>query len=308
MIDPFPEGKCDLKTKEELELRIEEIKKDVEAARMNGFGRKLTSPFRILPTFLIIGVSKGGTTSLFRYMTQHPDIDPPLRKEINYFNQLNRHFGEYLGLYRYKSFFPTVFERSRHRRKYKRKLITGEASTHYIFNRNRRIPAMVRRLMPSVKLIVLLRNPIDRAYSHYHMLVRVGEEPLVFEDAIKCELTPKDRRKELFFSQGLRPRHHYSYLARGLYVDQLMQWEKSFSKKQFLILETDELYLNPQKIVNRVFRFLGIPEYDLTDIAKHNVGSYPEMSPDTRKMLIEYFRPYNERLGQHLNTKFDWDR
>ena len=162
--------------KEELETKIEEIKKDVEAASMRRkqevLRRKVTSPFRILPTFLIIGVSKGGTTSLFRYLTQHPDIDPPLIKEINYFNSINRHFGEYLFLYWYKSFFPTVFERYRHRRKYKRELITGEATTHYIFNGNRRIPAMVRKLMPSVKLIVLLRNPIDRAYAHYHMLVR----------------------------------------------------------------------------------------------------------------------------------------
>ena len=270
--------------------------------------RRVTSPFRILPSFLIIGVSKGGTTSLFEYLIQHPDIEPPLQKEVNYFNRLNRPFFEYLGLYWYKSFFPTVFKTNEHRVNYKRELITGEATTHYIFNENKNIPAMVQRLMPSVKLIALLRNPIDRAYSHYQMFVNEGREPPAFEDAIKCELTPTIKRKKLFFSQGLNQRHPYSYLARGFYVDQLIQWEKCFSKRQFIIFETDELNLDPQRIVNRVFRFLGIPEYDLTSLTKHNVGSYPEMSFDTRKMLIEYFRPYNERLGQHLNTKFDWDR
>jgi len=286
----------------------------MKGARQRGWNllRKVTSPFRILPNFLIIGVSKGGTTSLFEYLIQHPDIEPPLQKEVNYFNN-NRlvgivGVGKWLGLPWYKSVFPTVFEKYKHRVKYKRKLITGEATTHYIFNGNKKTPARVRRLMPSVKLIALLRNPIDRAYSHYQMLVNEGKEPLVFEDAIKCVLTPKNKRKKLFFSQGLNQRHSYSYLARGLYVDQLIQWEKFFPKKQFLILKTDELNFNPQRIVNRVFRFLGIPEYDLADLTKHNVGSYPEMSPDTRKMLIEYFRPYNERLGQHLNTKFDWDR
>ena len=325
---PLIKGRCDLDKKEELELRIEEIKEELEAARINRIKeikkeseaaridrrkqeflvRKVTSPFRILPTFLIIGVSKGGTTSLFEYLIQHPDIEPPWRKEVNYFNRLHGRFFEYLGLYWYKSFFPTVLETYQHRVNYKRKLITGEATTHYIFNQNKNIPAMVQRLMPSVKLVALLRHPIDRAYSHYQMFVKEGKEPLVFEDAIKCELTPKTQRKKIFFSQGLTQEHPYSYLARGFYVDQLIQWEKCFSKRQFLILQTDELNLNPQRIVNRVFRFLGIPEYELTDLTKHNVGSYPEMSSDTRKMLIKYFRPYNERLGQHLNWKFDWDR
>ena len=135
---------------------------------------RLSYPWRKLPDFLIVGVMKGGTTSLFRYLVRHPQVLPPFRKEIKYFdcNYIN-------GQNWYQAHFPL-----------KKKFVggsklTGEATPYYIFHPQ--APMRIAEALPEAKIIILLRNPIDRAYSHYQHMVRVGREPLSFEEAIAAE-------------------------------------------------------------------------------------------------------------------------
>ena len=143
--------------------------------------RKPTSPFRLLPNFIIIGAQKCGTTSLYRNLIKHPHIASALRKEVYYFDLK---FGKKNTVW-YKAYFPTVFYTYCMEKIRGHKLLTGEATPNYIFNPHS--PKRVAHLLPQIKLIVMLRNPVDRAYSHYNMMVKKGLEQLSFEDAIKSE-------------------------------------------------------------------------------------------------------------------------
>ena len=143
--------------------------------------RVTTSPLRMMPDFIIIGTQKGGTTSLYRYLIDHPNIAPIYIKEPHYFDI---HFHKGIGWYR--SHFPTAVEKYYARHVEKHDLITGEASPYYLFHP--RAPQRVAKTLPKAKLIILLRNPVDRAYSQYqHQLRQPGVEPLSFEEAIAYE-------------------------------------------------------------------------------------------------------------------------
>ena len=160
--------------------------------------------------------------------------------------------------------------------------------------------------------MVILRNPVDRAYSHYNHVKRWGKrEPLSFEDAIKHEEKRLDGEKkhmiqdDTYNSKNFRS---YSYLARGRYVEQLKQWMKIFPRNQFLILKTEDLNSDVLKTTNEVFEFINLPKLQNLDIKRGNVGSYANMKLETRKNLLEYFKPLNEELRTFLNMDFDWDK
>ena len=144
--------------------------------------RATTYPLRLLPDFLIIGTQRGGTTSLYNYLVEHPGIGAASIKEVHFFD--TPHFKQ--GLAWYRGHFPSAFQRYYVERSLKHGFVTGEASPYYLFHPH--APKRVAGLMPQMKLIVMLRNPVDRAYSHYHHEVAGGHEKLAtFEEAIACE-------------------------------------------------------------------------------------------------------------------------
>jgi hypothetical protein len=258
---------------------------------------RTTTPLRVLPDFLVIGVMKGGTTSFFNYLAKHPQINPPFRKEIKFFDI---HYPEGLGWYR--AHFPTRF-------KMKPGMVTGEATPYYIFH-----PTAAKRIsnvLPNVKLIALLRNPVDRAYSHYNHMVRVGREPLSFDKAIEKEAERLNGEEEKIIAD---PRYstfnhlHYSYLARGRYIEQLQKWFAIFPRGQMLILASEEIYTSPAIAYRKAIEFLGLSAWEPNDFKVYKQGVYEEMPVSTRNHLIEYYRPYNQKLYDYLNRKFDWDR
>lgn len=265
--------------------------------------RLITSPFRVFPDFIIIGCQKCGTTSLYDYIIKHPCVYPATHKEIHFFDTNYK-----IGLNWYRSYFPTIFEKYYVKKIHKKDFVTGEASPMYIFDT--RAPKRISQTIPKLKLIAILRNPIDRAYSHYNMQVRNDYETLSFEEAIKAEEKrlagerEKEASDEHYISVHLRD---HSYLERGIYVDQLKIWMHDIAKKQFLILTSEELDNNLTKVLDDIFEFLGIPKYNLKNLEKANVGMYKEINTETRKFLTEYFKPHNERLYKFLGRKFDWD-
>jgi len=186
-------------------------------------------------------------------------------------------------------------------------LITGEASPYYLFHPL--VPQRVRALLPEVKLIVLLRNPVDRAWSHYHHEVRWGFESLPFEEAMAAEAArlagevEKMRLDENYYSYN---HQHYTYLARGIYVEQLQRWMELFPRNQFLILKTEDLEANPAAVVSQTLRFFGLPEVQGGVKVRYNAGAYPQMSDGWRQKLGEYFRSPNQRLEEYLGINFDW--
>lgn len=243
--------------------------------------RFVTSPLRRLPDFLIIGVAKCGTTSLYDFIIQHPDIEPALTKEITYFT--GHHYYGY-GSYWYRAHFPMNNSR----------IITGEATPTYLPDLD--APMRVKCLLPNAKLIVLLRNPVDRAYSHYNVN---HEDKYSFETALRIE----DSRVE---KSGYYP--WWEYKKMGLYADQLERWFSLYPRKQFLILETTDMKNDRQGVVDKIFKFLRVRPHKIPSVPDLNVGSYNAMKDSTRKELVEFFKPHNERLYKLLGFSFNWDK
>lgn len=244
------------------------------------------------PNFIIIGAQKCGTTSLYQYLIQHPQIVPARQKEVHFFD-LN--FAKGVDWYRQQ--FQPVSEG----------LITGEASPYYMFH-----PLVAQRiyeLFPQVKLIALLRNPVERAISHYYHEVRLGFEKLGLQDAIAQESArlKGEAAKMLADANYYSYNHqHYTYLSRGIYVEQLKHWMQFFPKEQFLVLPSEELYNQPNIVLNQVLEFLQLPSFQLTQYEKYNSGEYPEVNQEIRQQLQTYFQPYNQELAELLGVKFAW--
>ena len=146
--------------------------------------------------------------------------------------------------------------------------------------------------------------------------MKLGKETLSFEDAIEQEQerlhgeVEKMLEDEDYFSFNHR---HYSYLAKGIYVDQLRTWMSLFPREQFLIIKSEDFYEDHRKILERTLDFLGLPDWEPeeTDYTRLNVSGYPEMNADTRKRLADYFRPHNQRLNEYLAgiscRTMDWE-
>ena len=270
--------------------------------RPEKLARQLTSWARVLPDFIIIGGQKCGTSSLYHYLVQHPCVAPAQKKEVHFFD-----LSFHRGLLWYRARFAPVWSRWLAQVRGQR-FVTGEASPDYIFN-----PHASRRVfqtVPQVKLIALLRNPVDRAYSRYHRAVEKGRESLSFEEAIQKEAQrPRDKKARLLLNGNYRSAvRSENYLARGIYADQLEAWLSLFPRRQILILKSEDFFADSSATLERVFRFLDLPNREIQDRRQYNKGSYPEMEPATRRWLLEYFAPHNERLYRLLGEDFAWDR
>jgi len=164
-----------------------------------------------------------------------------------------------------------------------------------------------------VKIIILLRNPVDRAYSHYNHVVKKGPEyeTLTFAEAIEAETDRLRGEQERILSEGAYNSvsyQHHSYLAKGIYADQIVAWSKYFSLDQMLILIAEELFLKPAQILEGVFSFLALPDQRISDLSVSNPGSYVDMDKRLRNLLVEYYRPHNARLYEFIGRRLDWDR
>jgi hypothetical protein len=267
--------------------------------------REWTSPLRVLPDFLVIGAARSGTTSLYRYLVQHPAIAPPLKKEIFYFD---RSFDR--SLLRYRVNFPLATERAFAKYVRRRPWATCEATPCYLFHPH--APKRIRQTMPDAKLICLLRSPVDRAYSHYKWMARAGRESLSFEEALEAEETrlggefEKVLADEHYYSPD---RQAYSYRARGEYADQLERWLECFPREQLLILKSEAVFERPEEHLPRILDFLGLPADGGIEYSRENaVAPAHGMDAETRSRLTRYFAPLNERLSQLVGIDFGWDR
>jgi len=264
--------------------------------------RAVTASFRLLPDFVIIGAQKAGTTSLFRYLSQHPEVLPSARKEVHYFDlQLDR------GERWYRSQFPTRFERDRVRAREGR-CLTGEASPYYLFHPL--APARARALVPEARLIALLREPVDRAFSHYHHEKRAGREPLEFGAAIERERAEFSAESERLIAQPERYsefHHRHCYLHRGRYADQLEHWLESFPAEQLLILRSEDLFDHPAETFSRVLEFIGLSPWAPGVFEKHNIGRYDQIETNDRRGIEEFFREPNAQLRERFGSEFHWD-
>ena len=262
----------------------------------------VTQNFHTLPDFLIIGAAKCGTSSLYDYLMQHPSVGKSLTKQIHFFD---RYFDRGLGWY--KVCFPLNFEKFYFQKILKKIFVTGEATPHYMTH-----PLAAKRaysLVPNVKIIVMLRNPVDRAYSHYMMEKDHGKEELSFEDAIENE----DMRSAGEFEKMLNNEDniginypHRAYIKSGEYLKQIKRWRKYYSKENFLFIKSEDFNKNPNKVYNDVLNFLGLSPYKLPEYKKIRKRNYEKMNLDTRMKLTKYFEPLNKQLDEYLGIDFHW--
>ena len=268
---------------------------------LTGFGT-MTASLRTLPDYLIIGVQRGGTTSLSRYLGSHPNVQSSTHKEIHYFD-LNYGWGEAW----YRGHFPT--------RGYRRLIaarkglsLTGEASPYYMFH-----PLAAGRaaeVLPSVRLIVMLRDPVERAISHYYHCRRRGVELLSLEEALDREAERLEgEEKRIEDEPGYDSPNHrfFSYVARGMYARQLRRWFDVFPREQVLVIESGRFRSEPEKGFANVLEFLDLPPFHLQEFKQHNAKEHEEADPATVERLASIFRPHNSELFDLLGTDFGWN-
>ena len=261
----------------------------------------ISSSFRVLPECFVIGVVRSGTTSLYHYLSQHPSIAPAAYDELGYFDD-NYH----LGVNWYKSLFPTKFTRNKIIKKHG-KFLTYDVTPFYIYN-----PLVAKRIFesfPKAKIISNLRNPIDRAYSNYNDAVEMGDMKIPFEEVVQIAMDEIDKNKSKLNNEAYIVDTYYeNILARGFYADQLKIWFKKFQKNQLLMVQSEDLAQKTDQILTKIFEFLDLPYFKIKDLTKQNKREYPPMKAETRKLLIEFYRPYNEKLYNLINQHFDWDK
>lgn len=251
-----------------------------------------------LPDFLLLGAQKCGTSFLFGLLNGHPDVEPAVLKEISYFSNFPEKGTDW-----YRSCFPAPA-----RGEGGRPIRTWEASPNYLFYPD--APRRAAETAPDAKLIMLLRNPVDRAYSHYNHQASGVHEPLpTFEEALDAE---EERMRPA--REGAPGEEHlsvnfprFSYASRGMYADQIMRWRAHFPENQILVVGSEDLYADPRRTLAGVLGFLGLPAWEPGPVRRpRKKRAAAPMNPATRERLDAFFSPHNRRLYSLLGRDFGW--
>jgi len=241
-----------------------------------------------LPRFLIIGAARCGTSSLFSNLLKHPQTRGPNLPLTRFSNQKECHFFDKkfddpkYGIEWYKDRFKSVSI----------DCVFFEATPNYLFAP--KVPELVFRYMPDAKFIVMLRNPVDRAWSHYYHW----------------------KNKNLDSMEVLKNKNS-EYIQKGIYWKQLERWFRFFAQKQFLIIRSEDFFANPKLIITQCFKFLSLKPYDISrkaitywDPRREYLTSrrtYERPPPRIINWLRNFYAPHNARLEKLLNRKFDWN-
>lgn len=269
-----------------------------------GVGR-LTATSRLLPGFLIVGAQRCGTTSLYRALAQHPLLlKPVLHKGAHYFDAAYDR-----GLPWYRGHFPLTARAARLQRRHGGHPLAFESSPYYLFH-----PLAGERIardLPGVKLIVLVRDPVERAHSaHAHELARGFEREPDFERALALEETRLLGAEQLLREEPHARHHahrHHAYLARGRYAEQLDRLEPLFGRDRLLVLDSHRFFTQPERLYQRVLDFLDVPRMGDPVFERHN--SRPRtaaLSDATRRMLGDHFAAQDARLVRWLGGAPSW--
>jgi hypothetical protein len=258
-----------------------------------------------LPDFHIIGAQKSGTSSLYDCLCQHPGIIHRINKEIHFFNNFsNRH----RGLAFYKAHFSTLAQRRNISKKIGYFPLEGEATPFII---HPWVPKWLYDAVPNSKLILIVRNPIDRALSHYQHNKRRGRETLSFEEALESESARISSNFDHLLADPDYPVgdfFKFSYLTRGYYDDQIKNWLGFFPIEQICVVSFENFINNQQETALKIFQFLELPNFEISEFPKSNQGNYHcQIDSKLRRKLSEHFRLHNEQFFRIIDQNFDWN-
>jgi Sulfotransferase domain len=252
--------------------------------------RTPTGRWRRLPDLIVIGGQRCGTSTLYRHLGRHPDVSPSLRKEVEYFS---RRYGR--GERWYRAHF--ALDAPSHR-------LCFEATPDYLFHPL--AAARAATVVPEARLVVMLRDPVARAWSHYHHMVALGHEHLEFEAAVAAE---PDRCADDLARLGDDPLHdpvallRYSYLARGRYAEQLARWFEHFPRDRLLVVRSEEFFADPRGSYHQILDFAGLPSWEpehFTNVSRPLGTGPPPIPSPTRDRLGEAFARPNQDLATLL--------
>ena len=255
-----------------------------------GLINRITAPLRSLPDFMILGFNRSGNQSLNDYLTQHEAITSPRKKEIHFFS-----FGYHMGMNWYKAHFPI-----------RKKGLILDSSPDYAIHPE--ALTRIKKHLPNCKFIVILRNPIDRSYSMYKELRNIGLEKYSFEDCIM-----QDESRLQYYLHNMknykiyRMPLYFPYLSLSKYDVLLKPYLDLFPKSSFCFLDFNDFYGNTDKMVNKVFSFLGVKNQSV-DLKENNSAKYQPMSKTTREVLASYFIQHNSNLEKITGMTFNWDK
>jgi len=244
--------------------------------------------------FLGVGAQKSGTTTLWGILKQHPRIGISGQKEVHYFDYPD-------NFIRGHEWYEQQISPLRKENK-----IYGEITPYYLFHPG--IPRKVHRLNPKIKVIAILRDPVERAWSHYLHAKRLGYENLSFTSALKSERKrlkgnqEKLKEDDLFFSYH---HQHNSYRNRGYYLEQLNNWYRYFDKSQIKIIEYEDFIRNQKGEMQKVFSFLGINDIKFSEMHLNTGGN--KKIPEFIKVILQaHFIPYNKKLSDEISISWDY--
>ena len=260
-----------------------------------------------LPNFIIFGAQKGGTTSLYANLVRHPQVLEALRKEVHYFDWYGEnapfHYGN-KNIDWYRAHFAS--EQQLH----EAGAITGEATPVYLSHPQ--IASDIRAVIPDVKLVVMVRNPVKRTYSQYQMYNRNHAEPISFETMVRKELDVLTEYgiNEDLFRDYVHLRHHKGLrlvVLRSIYVEQLRAWYREFPRENLLCIQSEDYFAKPTDVLNQVTEFLGISPWTFgykQELSQK--GTYQPINPDIASELRDFFKPYNKALFDLIGQEYDW--
>jgi hypothetical protein len=262
------------------------------------YARSLAGNKGKTPDFLIIGAQRCGTTHLYDSLIRHPNVMGASHKEIHFFDE---HYHR--GARWYKANFPVPTPPPHNASP--SVSISGEASATYIAHSS--IPARVRELVPRVKLIALVRDPVDRAISHYYHFRRLGYESRSFEDAIDWEYDYLLAGNPSLMLDSPERKANPLSLSLGIYSRQIQEWLNVFEEDRLLLLVAEELFAHPYDVVSRVTRFLDLRDDVPRQLPLPKQFDYAPVADGTRRRLHELFAPHNGKLESLLAFSPPWD-
>ena len=254
--------------------------------------RSATSRWRVLPDFVTIGAQRAGTTSLHDALSSHPQIIPSFRKEVHYFDVHHMR-----GIDWYRANFPLRGEIAKGK-------ITGEATPNYLAH-----PLVAERMaesVPGVRLIALLRDPVERTVSSWRLTTMQGYEERPFEQAISDELSRDPDEPRDFDEPDVSMR--FAYLEKSRYAEHLERWFRFYPRERILVLRSESMFDDPQTTMKQVLDFLEVETDPEIEVPWVNASTRIQESGEIdRSWLIDYFRPYNKQLEELLGIDFGWD-
>jgi hypothetical protein len=253
----------------------------------------LTSPLRTKPTFIIIGTPKSGTTSLFAYLLQHPQILTSVKKQTGYLHGIKP-----FNVFKYKRFFPLKMYVSFLEKRINKPIQIGEATELYFYDKN--VPLKIEENLPNLKMILLLREPTERAISQYFHFKKNGNETRSFHETFDQLLS--------FYNHHSPDKEHYSpspdHIKYSQYDKYFDNWFSFYKKGNLKIIQSELFFSDTMNVLNEIYDFLEISPFAIIDVSPFNVGMPKNIDSNIKTKLNDFFKPsihnLNNKTGLNL--------